>query len=316
MNIVVLDAATLGDDCPLNMLDGLGQVTVWQNTPPELVSQRIRNAEIVILNKVRANAQTLSEAHSLQLICVTATGYDNIDLDYCKSHNIGVSNVRGYSQHSVAQVTTAMVFSLVSHLQQYSRYVRTGAYTKSGIHNRLEPVYHEISGMTWGMIGMGNIGKVMASVAAAFGCRTLVCKKHPDPAYPCVDIDTLCRESDLITIHAPLNEGTKGLISRERIRLMKDGVILVNTARGAIIDEAAVADAVLSGKIGGFGTDVYPVEPMEEDSPLQRLCGLDQVIMTPHMAWGAYEARVRCMDEVAENIRAFQRGELRNRLDR
>ena len=194
-------------------------------------------------------------------------------------------------------------------------YVRSGAYTRSGIANRLTPVFHELAGKTWGVVGAGNIGRKVAEIAKALGCRVIVCRRREDPDYPTVGIDTICRDADILTIHTPLNDTTRGLISKERISSMKDGVILVNVARGAVTDEAALADAVKCGKIGGLGVDVYSEEPLPESHPLYAVRALSNVCFTPHMAWGTAEARQRCIDEMAENIRAFFAGGVRNRLD-
>ena len=253
-------------------------------------------------------------AENLKLICVAATGYDNIDIEYCKKNNIGVANVVGYSTHSVSQVTLSLALSLYTHIGEYSRYVKDGSYTDSGVANRLAPVYHEICGKTWGIVGYGNIGKQVGVVAKALGCNILVYKRTPIEGENCVDIDTLCRESDIITVHTPLNDGTRNLINRERIAMMKKDAVLVNVARGAVCDEEAIADAILGGKLGGVAIDVYSKEPFGEDHPIARIAGLDNVILTPHMAWGSYEARVRCCEEIALNIESYIKGEKRNRI--
>ncbi|MBO5670931.1 MAG: hydroxyacid dehydrogenase, partial [Clostridia bacterium] len=194
-------------------------------------------------------------------------------------------------------------------------YVTSGAYTDSGVANRLTPAFHELAGKTWGIVGAGNIGKKVARVAEAFGCRVIVCRRRPDDEYPTTDIDTLCREADIISVHTPLTEQTRGLISRDRIAAMKPGVILVNVARGAVADEAALAEAAASGHLGGLGVDVYSVEPFPKEHPLYAVRDLPNVCFTPHMAWGAVEARQRCLDEIAENVRSFFAGEIRCRVD-
>lgn len=315
LRAVILDAATLGDDISLTPLEKVSQLTVHALTAPEEVADRIRDVEVIILNKVKLNGKNLAHATNLKLICVAATGYDNIDVDYCRRRGIAVCNVLGYSTDSVAQLTVAMVLELVLHLPEMTGYVRSGAYTASGVANRLSPAFHELAGKTWGIVGAGNIGKKVARIADAFGCRVLVCRRRLDPDYPTTDIDTLCREADIISVHTPLTEETRGLISRERIAAMKRGMILVNVARGAVADEAALADALREGQIGGLGVDVYSAEPMPEDHPLFAVRELPNVCFTPHMAWGAVESRQRCVDEMAENIAAFCRGEIRCRVD-
>lgn len=314
MEIVILDAKTLGDDITLDMFDEFGSVTVYGATPQDSVSERIKNADVVILNKIKLNESNLSAASKLRLVCITATGYDNVDTKYCRSHGIAVCNVKGYSTDSVAQVTLALALSLYTHIGEYTRYVSSGKYTESGVHNYLKPPFHEISGKTWGIIGLGGIGRQTARIASAMGCRVIAFKRSADEEFECVDIDTLCRESDIISVHLPLTDKTRGIIGKAQLDEMKRGAVLINMARGAVIDERAAADAVKSGQLGGFASDVYSVEPMAENHPFAEIMHMENVLLTPHMAWGAYEARVRCMNEIAENIRAFLRGEMRNRV--
>lgn len=315
MKISVLDAATLGDDLDLSPLYRCGAVTVWQTTAPDERAMHLGDAEVAVLNKVKLDRAVLEAAPSLRLICVAATGYDNVDLACCRERGIALCNVAGYSSHSVAQVTVAMALSLLTHLPQYRRYVGDGTYSASGMANCVSPAYHEIAGMTWGVVGAGGIGSRVAEIAGAMGCRVLTCRRHNDASQNCVDLDTLCRESDIISLHVPLTDSTRGMIGRNRLAQMKNGVILLNVARGAVTDEAAVAEAVLSGKIGGFGCDVYEKEPLAATHPYYALRNLDQVCLLPHMAWASVEARKRCLDEIVRNIQAFSRGESRNRVD-
>ncbi len=316
MRIAVLDAATLGNDLDLTLLSRFGSVECYPLTLPEQVKQRLADVECAIVNKVRLDRSTIGigEAPQLKLICIAATGYDNVDISYMKNRGIAVCNVVGYSTDSVAQITLSMVLSLASHLKEYREFVASGSYSAAGAPNRLEPVYHELSGKTWGVVGLGNIGRKVAAVAAALGCRVLACKRTPDPSFQCADIDELCRTSDIITVHTPLTDETRGLINAERIASMKPGAIVVNSARGAVWDEDAVCSAVLSGKLGGIGADVYSTEPFDSGSPFWRVRELPNVCLTPHMAWGAYEARVRCLEDIAMSIEAFQKGILRSRL--
>lgn len=316
MNIALLDVATLNDDIDLSLFDELGTVHRYDLTltPAELAA-RSAGCEVLVLNKVKINPTTFPDTGSVKLICVTATGVDNVDVDYCRSRGIGVCNVVGYSTDSVAQVTVAMALSLFNRLPAYKAYVDSGNYTASGLPNYLNPPFGELRGKTWGILGYGNIGARVAAVAEALGCRVLVCKRTPLPNRAVTDIDTLCAQSDILSIHVPLTAETHGIINRERLARMKPTAILINVARGAITDEQAVAEAVLNERLGGLGVDVYSAEPLPADHPFQALRGLDTVCLTPHMAWGAYEARVRCLTEVAENIRAFTRGERRNRVD-
>lgn len=315
MKISILDKSTLGSDIDLSPITSLGEVTVYDKTKPCEVSSHIGESEVVILNKVKLNEENLSKNRNLKLICITATGFDNVDIKYCQKRGIAVCNVCGYSTDSVAQLTITTVLSLVMHLLEYDSYVKDGEYTKSGVQNHLTPTFHELKSMTWGIIGYGNIGKKVAEVAKAFGCRVIFYKKTPTEEKECVDLDTLLEKSDIVTVHIPLSKETKGLLSKEKLSLMKKTAILVNTARGAVIDEVAVSDKILNNELGGYGTDVYTVEPLEKTSPYNGILNHPNVIFTPHMAWGAFEARKRCIEEIAKNIRAFYEGEARNRVD-
>ena len=286
MKIAILDANTLGEDINLACLQSLGEVITYPTTAPAQVAERLRAVDCVIVNKVRLDKNVLTHAKQLKIVCVAATGYDNICLADMEARGIGV----------------------------YNRFVASGAYTSSGVANCLVPVYHELAGKTWGIVGCGNIGKQVATVAEALGCRVIVCRRRSDPTYPCVDIDTLCKEADVITVHMPLTPETENLISKKRIALMKQDAIVVNVARGAVCDETALCGAILEGRLGGLGVDVYTKEPFPADSPYNAIMHMDNVCLTPHMAWGAYEARSRCMEEICENIKAFYQGRQRNRL--
>ena len=316
MKIAILDAGTLGQDVSLAEFYSFGEVAVYDKTSPDEMALRVADADVLVLNKIRCNAETLSNAKKLRLICVAATGYDNIDVEFCRSRGIAVCNVVGYSTESVAQLTLAMVLSLSTNLPVFHSYVADGSYTKSGAANKVAPVFHELAGKTWGIFGYGNIGKKVARVAEALGCRVIVCKRtQTEENFPVVDLDTLCCESDIITVHTPLNEGTRGAINGERLTKMKKDAILVNVARGAVLDEEAVKNAVLSGSLGGFGCDVYTEEPFSENHPYNAILKHPNVILTPHMAWGSHEARSLCLAEMCMNIRSFLNGEARNRVD-
>lgn len=315
MHIVVLDRASLGEDLSLAPLERFGSVTVYETTANEEAPARVRDADILIVNKVRITGEILDAAPRLSLICEFATGYDNISLPDAVSHGVAVTNVPAYSTESVALFTVATVLTLYTHLPLYSEYVRSGRYTASSVPNRLTPAYHEIAGKTWGIVGCGNIGGRVAEIAAALGARVIVNKRTEDARYTCVDADTLCRESDIITLHCPLTEKTRHLIGRERIAMMKPSAILVNEARGDVVDATAVADALLAGRLGAFGSDVYSLEPLREDDPLYAVRLLENVLLTPHAAWGAYEARERCLSVICENITAYLDGKIKNRVD-
>lgn len=315
MKIVFLDFATMGEGVDTSVFEEFGEITVYDTTPTDRISERIKDADIVLANKCRLNRETLKGADKLRLICVAATGYDNIDIPYCRENKIAVTNVVGYSTDSVALLTVSLVLERMLHLSYQENYVRNGEYSRSGVANHLMPSFHELRGLTWGIVGAGNIGHAVARVAEAFGCRVVVNRRHKDPIYETLPLEELLSVSDIVTIHTPLNEETRGLIGEKEIALMKPDAILVNVARGAVTDEEAVKNAVLSGKLKGFATDVYSKEPLPEDHPIAAIKDHPAVSLTPHMAWGSVEARKRCLTEMAENIRAFQRNELRNRVD-
>ena len=314
MNVVLLDYGSLGCDVDLTPFQSTGTVTAYEMTRQDQVEDRIRDADVVITNKLKLNRSNLDAATHLKQICVTATGYDNIDLEYCTQRGVAVCNVPGYSTDSVAQLTLAMAFALSTHLISYRNHVNGGFYSRSGSPNLLSPVWHELTGRVWGIVGCGNIGRKVARVAQAMGCKVLVFRRSADPEFETADLDTLLRQSDVVSVHLPLNDHTRGLISREKLALMKKDAILINVARGAITDEAALVDAIEAGELGGLGVDVYSVEPIPAVHPYSRIMDRPNVIFTPHCAWGALEARNRCVREVAENILAFARGQRRNRV--
>ena len=315
LTVVVLDASTLGEDLDLSPLQVLGEVKVYQTSTPEQIAVRIAEADILMQNKAKLTADLLSKAKRLKVICEAATGFDNIDVAYCREHGIAVTNVPGYSTQCVAQITFTLALSLITHLPQYTQFVQSGEYTASGVANRLSPAFCELYGKTWGIVGYGNIGKQVGKIAQAFGCNVIVHKRTPEEGVRCVDINTLCRESDIISLHTPLNDGTRGLIGKAQLDMMKKNAILVNVARGAVTDEEAVAQALLSGKLAGFGCDVYSTEPFPKGHPIDRIKDLPNVCLTPHIAWGGYETRVRLLNEMTENAKAFFSGERRNRVD-
>lgn len=315
MKIVYLDAKTIGEDLDVSRISELGETVIYQNTAQDDVKNVITDTDVIIVNKLKLNENNLQFAKNLKLICITATGYDNIDIDYCKAHKIAVCNVVGYSSHSVAQLTVAMALSLWMNISEFSDYVNDGSYLKSGIANKLTPAFHEMYGKVWGIVGLGAIGRQVANVAQALGCKVIAYKRTPDSTIPCCNLSYLFKKADIISVHLPLSDETRGIIDKELISQMKENAILINVARGAVTDETALADAVLNNKIGGIGVDVYSQEPFTEAHPFYKLIGNKKALLTPHMAWGAYESRERCIDEVIENIKAFFKGEIRNRLD-
>ena len=316
MKIVILDKASLGEDTPLHVLNQFGEVISYDSSTPDEAAERASLADVIIINKVKVTTSLMDACRNLKLVCIFATGYDNIDVAYARKKGIAVCNVPGYSTDSVTLFTISTALALYSHLFEYNDFVRRGEYYQSGMPNRLTPVYHDLKGKTWGIIGYGNIGRSVGAVAKAFGARLIVNKRTACDDAECVDIDTLCRESDIISIHCPLNEQSRGIINKYRLDIMKPGVILVNEARGAVLDEKAVADAIENGKIAGFGCDVYSTEPFGPDHPYNKIKDRKNVILTPHAAWGSYEARERCINIIAQNIKSFNVGEMLNRVDK
>ena len=314
MKIKILDSATLGADVDLSRFSSICEVEIYPITPREELFSRVADADICIINKVRFDRDVIDAAKQLRLICVAATGYDNIDTAYCREKGIAVCNVAGYSSNSVSQLTVAMVLFAATNLSAFRESVADGTYSRGSVQNILTPVYHELAGRTWGIIGYGGIGRKVGAVAEALGCRVVVNKRTTVDDVECLTLDALLSVSDIVTLHVPLTEMTRGMIGKRELSLMKNGAILVNVARGAVLDESAVCDAVESGKLGFFGCDVYSTEPMPESHPYYRIRSRENVCLTPHMAWGAYEARERCMDEIYKNIRAFLDGGRRNRI--
>ncbi len=315
IKIAVLDKKSLGNDTPFSYLSALGELILYDSTSPQEIAERISDVDIIVINKVKITEDVLKEAKTLKLICEFATGYDNIDIISARKYGVAVCNVPAYSTDSVLLFTISTALALVSHLNEYNNFVRSGEYSLSGAPNKLTPVFHEIRGLKWGIVGYGNIGRAVGRVAEALGAEVLINKKSKTTDLRCVDIDTLCKESDIITIHCPLNDSTRALINKERLALMKKSVVIVNMARGAVLDEFAVTEAIINGDIGAFGCDVYSTEPFSEAHPYNNIMNYSNVILTPHAAWAAYEARVRCVKTIASNIKSFLSNEKLNRVD-
>lgn len=315
MKIVVLDREAIGFDTNLERLMHFGETVIYDKTADCEINERLADADIAILNKVNISRRVLESTSNLKLICIFATGYDNIDVAACREKGIAVCNVPGYSTDSVAVFTLANVLALYTHLREYNNYVISGEYTESGFPNKLTPVYHELRGKTWGIIGLGSIGRAVAAVAKAFGAHVIANKRTPVSDFECVDIDTLCRRSDIITVHCPLNSDSKDLINMDRISLMKKDVVIVNEARGAVVNEADIAYAVKNKVIGAFGSDVYSEEPFTTDHPFYEIKDFCNVLFTPHAAWGSFEARNRCIGVICDNIDSYLKGERMNRVD-
>ena len=315
MKIVLLDTLTMGSDMNFDCIGKLGEMKTYPKTSPEEVAERIADADVVVVNKVVLGGEILKYAHNLKLICVFARGYNNIDIYYCKKHNIRVRNVPGYCSGSVCQHTFALLFSLIENIRYYDDFVKSGKYTESGIANHLEKRFLEIAGKTWGIIGMGSIGRRVADCAQAFGANVIyssVSGANRPEKYENVPFEKLISDSDIISVHAPLNEKTHHLIGGKEFSAMKKTAVIVNVGRGSIIDEKALCDAINDGEIAGAALDVYSEEPPRKDAGVLSIKDGEKIIYTPHIAWGSVEARERCIMMTADNINAFISGEERN----
>jgi glycerate dehydrogenase len=315
MKIVFLETDTLGDDVDLTMFDKLGEVVKYPCSVPSENAKRCEEADIVIVNKVPMNETTLQMANNLKLICITGTGTNIVDFPYTNSRGITVANVKGYSTQSVVQHTFALFFYLYEKLSYYDQFVKSGEYIRSDIFSHFVVKFHELSGKTWGIIGLGEIGRGVAEVAKLFGCNILYYStsgKNDNPAYQQVDLDTLLGQSDVVSIHAPLNDKTNNLIGEQELHKMKKTAILLNLGRGPIVNEDALAKALKEDLIGGAGLDVLTVEPMTANNPLIEIQDSTKLIITPHIAWATIEARQRVTEEVYKNIVAFNNHEERN----
>ena len=320
MNIVILDAntLTLDNDIDFSVFNQYGDVTIYQSSTDEEVGERIKDAEVVLCNKTVLNADKLSKAPNLKYIGLFATGYNNIDVAYAKEKNIRVANVAGYSTDSVVQHTFALGLYLIEKMSYYDDYVKSGEYAKCPIFSHFSNVFHELTGKTWGIVGLGTIGKGVAKIAADFGCRVIYYSasgRTQDVPYERKEFDEFLKKSDIVSIHAPLNDKTNNLFDSAAFDKMKTSAILLNLGRGPIVNDADLADALDAGKIAGAGLDVLGKEPIEADNPLLRIKDSTKLVITPHVAWGTVEARTRLMDEVYENIVAFTKGEKRNAVE-
>lgn len=318
MRIAVLDCQSMGQGLEFSALEAIGEVIYYDYTEPSQVIERLEGVDVAVSNKIVYNQSVIESSPDLKLICMTGTGYNNIDLDAARQVGIGVCNVKDYCTESVAQHTFAMTLHLLNNLSYYQDYVDNGHYIEDADFKHYEVTYRELNALRWGIIGLGNIGRRVASLAEAFGCEIVYYStsgKNKNQTYQQVTLETLFATSDIITIHAPLNESTLDLIDAAAINRMKKEVILVNVGRGGIINESDVCEAVLKDKIGGLGIDVFKEEPMTRTSPYRTVFRNKNVIITPHVAWASVEARQRVVEEVALNISAFLKGEKRNRVE-
>ncbi len=308
MKIVFLDAKTIGDDIDLSGFGKFGEVVEYPFSTPEETRERTADADVIILNKARIDEQTIGKADKLRLVCVTATGTNNLDKEYLEKRGIAWRNVAGYSTESVAQHTFAMLFYLLEKLRYYDDYVKDGRYTGDTIFTHFEEIFHELCGMTWGIIGLGNIGRRVAAIAEAFGAKVIYASPSgspPQKGYRQVSLDELYQKSDIISIHAPLNQYTENLINADAFGKMKKNCIFLNLGRGPIVKEQDLLDALNNQKIAAAGLDVLCQEPMSPDNPLRGFHDSRRLFITPHVAWASVETRTRLMDMVLRQVEEF-----------
>ena len=315
MNIVLLERSTLGMDVSLDCFADFGNLTSYDTTRPDQIEERIKDADIVMINKSPMNESTLKNAKNLKYIGEFATGYDNVDIEYCKSRGIRVTNVSGYSTDAVAQHTFAMVLYVMEHLRHYDDYVKSGDYIKSDNFSYFGKTFNELAGKRWGIMGLGNIGRKVAGIAKACGCQVVYYSStgnHEDKEYERVSLDELLETSDVLSIHCPLTEKTRYIINKDTLAKMKKSAILINAGRGPIVNNSDLYDALVNNIIAGAGLDVLDGEPMKADNPLKDFKDSDRLIITPHMAWASVEARNRCVQSAYDNVKAFLNKEERN----
>jgi len=305
MKIVFLDAATMGD-VSFEPFERLGEFVSYPTSTPEQARERVADADVVMINKVLVNKELIDAAPALKLVCVAATGVNNIDVEDAASKGIPVRNVAGYSTDSVAQSTFMHILSLAGGAPYFDESVKSGSYSRSGMFTDPNWNWTELAGKTIGIIGMGNIGRKVAAIAQAFGMEvcyystsgTAHCKD-----YPCLPLDELLKVSDIVSVHAPLNERTLNLLGAREFAMMKPTAYVVNAGRGAIIVEKDLADAVDNGVIAGAGIDVFVQEPIPEDHPYLKMKHPERMRLAPHVAWASVEARKRLVAMMADNVR-------------
>ncbi|MGE4455445.1 MAG: D-2-hydroxyacid dehydrogenase [Arcobacteraceae bacterium] len=306
MKIVFLDFDTLGCDINIDEFKSFGEVEVYGTTKYDQTAQRLKDADVVITNKVVIDSNIIDNT-SLKLICVAATGMNNIDLEYAKSKNIVVKNVKGYSTPSVVQLTFSLALYFVQKLEYYSNYTKSGKWCESEIFANLDVAFYELQGKKWGIIGLGEIGQKVASIAKAFDCEVnyySTSGTNYNTNYNMLDLEELLKTSDIISIHSPLNDTTRNLLNYTNMNLLKNGAIVINMGRGGIINEVDMAK-IIDEKEVYFGLDVLEREPMIQNHPLLDIRNKNQLLITPHIGWASIESRKRLVDAIFNNIKEF-----------
>lgn len=315
MKIVILERNSVGTDVSVDVFRQFGEVKEYPNTVGEQTAERVKDAEIIIANKAPLNEETLADAPYVKLICLFATGFDNVDLSYCASRGIKVANVAGYCTEAVAQHTFTLALWLTEKMSFYDNYVKSGAYAAQDRFSNFDMPFTELHQKTWGIVGMGNIGSRVAEIAQAFGCHIIFYSasgKSTCTRYERVELPELLKRSDVLSLHCPLSDRTRNLIGLEQLRQMKRSAVLINVARGPVVNNADLYTALMENTIAAAGLDVLEKEPITPENPLSLIKDSTRLIITPHMSWGSIESRTRLVGEVAENIRAFLNGTDRN----
>ena len=305
MKIVFLDASTMGDT-PIDPIAALGELTLWPTSTKEEALQRVNDCEVLIVNKVKVDRELIAAAPKLKLICVAATGVNNIDLQEAAGRGIPVRNVSGYSTDSVVQSTFMHMLSLLGNAPYFDDAVKSGRYSGMSIFTDVSKPFIEMKGKKLGIVGLGNIGNKVAAIAKAFGMEVSYYSTSGtshSKEYPSLPLETIMSESDVISVHAPYNERTAGLIGEKELRMMKSAAFIINMGRGGIIEEAALAKVIDEDLIGGAALDVFEKEPLPAESPLLHTSHPEKLRLSPHTAWASVEARKRLMDGIAANIR-------------
>lgn len=311
MKIVALERMTVGEDVDVSGFEQFGEFVVYELSTKEQIEERAQGAEAIIINKLPINETTIANLPDLKLVLLTATGTDNVDVNYCASRGIQVRNVKGYSTAAVVQHTFASLFYIYEKLNYYDNYVKSGEYIKSPFFCNFDERFCELEGKTWGIVGLGNIGRKVADIAKAFGCKVIYYStsgRNSNADYERVELDELLAQSDIISIHAPLTPATQNLFNKDLFAKMKKTAYLVNMGRGPIVNEADLADALINGQIAGAALDVLCKEPMTEDNPLYKIKDSNKLIITPHSAWASVEARQRLIDLDVENVKSYLEG--------
>ena len=309
MKIVVLDKKTLGDDIDVQIgLESFGELIVFEETSTFQTIANLQEASIAITNKVLISKEVMDACPKLKLICVTATGTNNIDLDYAKLKGIEVKNVSGYSTCSVAQQTFAMLLEMTNHIGYNNNYVKALSYSNQSLFTHLGPAIEELSGKTIGIIGMGNIGRKVAAIASAFDMSIIyhsTSGNNLEQDYPHVELTDLMQRADVITIHAPLNNSTVNLITSKELNECKSSAILLNMGRGGIVNEDDLASALLQNKLKSACLDVFTNEPITSQNPLLNNQLNGKILFSPHIAWASKQAREKLWFLTTENIKRF-----------